>query len=201
MSDLATAIRKQIALWRRERYTMPSLWHDALNEIDRIVDEYDPFPDGPGAAEAIEFQRQHSPSADAPKFAAGDRVCFGVSRNAMGTIEKVALAYWVRGDVGSVVGDPETLYGGYSEDEIESAPELPDDHIDRHWIVGAWIVQHWEGAKDLHWIVVDEEHAICGKLASAGSAFGYMSAERAGFNRDHGYGFHPDSPIQTKREP
>ena len=78
--------------------------------------------------------------------------------------------------------------------DAEGTP--PSDHIDRFWIVGAWIV--FDGLPNTIYTPINENDAMywstergqCGKMVERG--------KRAS---ETGWSFHPDSPIQEQRKP
>jgi hypothetical protein len=76
------------------------------------------------------------------------------------------------------------------DNRLEPIPTpLPDDHIDRHWIVGAWLAHEETGET---FIAITKQEAVrfngCG-----GRAYRTDKVKT-------GWSFHRDSPIQERRE-
>ncbi len=93
------------------------------------------------------------------------------------------IAYWNRRPPGMSRRLADALE---AEPSHEPAP-LPDDALERHWIVGAWIRR--KGSEPI--IVLNE--SVCYHV-EAGTELEKKCIEEAGWS------FHEDSPIQTKRD-
>lgn len=81
--------------------------------------------------------------------------------------------------------------------ELTKLPELPRDHIDRFWVVGAWI-RHasWRNLR----MKIIPETEMHGLDVGAGTIVSIVRTDLSERFQETGWAFHPQSPIQEQRE-
>ena len=151
----------------------------AKREIGRLVDKNRDL-----------IKQRPTDDSPAPRFQGGERVVHK-DGSGLGTVRSASMVYDVAWD------DPDDLGGDLVFDEdLKPAPAaLPEDHLDRFWIPGAWFYDPSD--PEFYWIVLsDTEAALIGSDPDCGACV----VARHAVERDTSYAFHPDSPVQEPRE-
>lgn len=120
-----------------------------------------------------------------PRFRVGGRVRVSMPQARVTTeSEGRIIGYWVE------MVDGEDAH--YAAETLSLIPDLPPDHLDRFWRVGAWIVHPGQT-----FIVLDEHEAL--EIQPSERAYPKHGRGRL---REWGAGwsFHPDSPIKEEVE-
>lgn len=157
------------------------------NELHERAPYYEGVRDG--ITHALRVLRTVKAAEPETRFKVGDRVTHARERDARGTVTSLTTVYSVQWDAGDGAED----YPDSSELE-PAPPELPDDHIDRYWVQGAWIVSP-DGDP---YVVTSPAAAL-----TLRTNWRQWIHKRANIMPDGetGWSFHPNSPIQQKREP